>query len=690
MTIHLCRDYLTQNTTTGNRVFIPTYLSSIFLRRVLGYTYVGDTNFPINAVGNLLIATGDTTPTANAPTYPGGNTASILMNGGAVEVAIPPTVKGVQAGDVGRIMCLKSSLYPTRNSGLFTISGLSQGNTTTIAAGSNGDSLPGTGNIIHVASVTGFPSSGTLYIGAITITTTAVAMTGTYTLTVSSTLGFPTGGGTLLVLSNAGVQTVTYTATTATTFTGCTGGTGSTFNGSTVTTTNGIQTVTYSGTTTTPDPQFTGTSGGTGTMITGEPVSNKNNYVIDYRGNGDVAMTENPGLLGWYLYDKDINCPTQGANNGGSGYRGSGTSTTPRIILQSPHVLGWQVRLCNETATDTLTNFNVDQITWAPGYGGNSAGDFPTGGKHLHGAMYYDTSSATFNTCTGMGDNAGAGPQYRVTMIGDDTGQFFHAMHRRPLNAVNPESCLIAFGGFSDNEPLPLPVDNTDRLFALGNGAANNLGTGRMNQGSLSVGKYVTSNAIQGASFHLAPISCSPSLWTYVTGVTQQSGPTYDGSAGDSPFTSATELMSVDLVVGVVQTWHDVTNSVTLPYYPRAIGNLPQIKSGRTNFGDYTLTTDATSWAVSNATNASPIQITTSTTNNLVTGQTVAINGVAGNTAANGTFTVTVINNTNFTLDGSSGSGTYTSSTGTVYRGASYQHLRFGTYIPWNGPAVVP
>jgi hypothetical protein len=45
------------------------------------------------------------------------------------------------------------------------------------------------------------------------------------TLNVASTSAFPSSGS-LLVSSNAGVQTVTYTGTTSTTFTGCTGGSG--------------------------------------------------------------------------------------------------------------------------------------------------------------------------------------------------------------------------------------------------------------------------------------------------------------------------------------------------------------------------------------------------------------------------------------------------------------------------------
>jgi len=64
---------------------------------------------------------------------------------------------------------------------------------------------------------------------------------------------------------------------------------------------------------------------------------------------------------------------------------------------------------------------------------------------------------------------------------------------------------------------------------------------------------------------------------------------------------------------------------------------------------------------VSAATNASPIQITTTTAHSLVTGQTATIASVGGNTAANGNFVVTVLNSTQFTLNGTTGNGAYTS-----------------------------
>lgn len=64
---------------------------------------------------------------------------------------------------------------------------------------------------------------------------------------------------------------------------------------------------------------------------------------------------------------------------------------------------------------------------------------------------------------------------------------------------------------------------------------------------------------------------------------------------------------------------------------------------------------------ISGATNASPIVITTSAAHNYATGDTVAVNGVGGNTSANGLWTITVVSSTTYSLNGSTGSGAYTS-----------------------------
>ena len=68
----------------------------------------------------------------------------------------------------------------------------------------------------------------------------------------------------------------------------------------------------------------------------------------------------------------------------------------------------------------------------------------------------------------------------------------------------------------------------------------------------------------------------------------------------------------------------------------------------------------ATTLNITTATNATPIVITTSATHGLVTGEQIRVQNAAGNTAANGTRTVTVLGPSQFELNGSVGNGGYT------------------------------
>lgn len=64
--------------------------------------------------------------------------------------------------------------------------------------------------------------------------------------------------------------------------------------------------------------------------------------------------------------------------------------------------------------------------------------------------------------------------------------------------------------------------------------------------------------------------------------------------------------------------------------------------------------------SITGATNASPIVIT-SASHGLTTGDRVTITGVGGNTAANGTWIITRLDANTFSLNGSTGNGSYTS-----------------------------
>lgn len=64
---------------------------------------------------------------------------------------------------------------------------------------------------------------------------------------------------------------------------------------------------------------------------------------------------------------------------------------------------------------------------------------------------------------------------------------------------------------------------------------------------------------------------------------------------------------------------------------------------------------------ITDATNASPIEVTTTNPHGLITGAVVTIAGVVGNVGANGTFKITKTGASTFTLDGSTGTGAWVS-----------------------------
>jgi len=474
--------------------------------------------------------------------------------------------------------------------------------TTTIAAGSNGQSLPQA--TINVASTT---TATTTIAAASNATRLPTATAGT--ITVASTTGFPTSGN-IWVTTDAGKQLVSYTGTTATTFTGCLGGFGLMTTGNAVVagfnpnggtiyvaTSTGVQKVTYTATNAT---QFTGCSGGGGSMTTGN--------LVYFSPN--LPPAEATDSMNWYLYEKDGNAPIQGASNGNTNlqYRGNGTSTTPRLILQSPHAIAWQVRICHETVDDSGVgtggvSSECPLISFAPGYGGNASGDFAVGGPHLHTPLFYNSNSTNFQGgVVGFGDNTNIpalsnSMVYRITIAGDDDGYGVSIFGRRPGNANTPRSYFLTFG-LPPTEALPLPPNNEARLFAIGSASSTVQGN-NLNDLSWYPGIVLNGN-IQGVAMQSAigavaiPVSANVTLITYSFETGQQGSPIFDGSAGESPWVGGTELMPVDVIAGIINTWN---NSSAANYgFPRLegrfLGTIAHIREGRANFAEYTTTTD--------------------------------------------------------------------------------------------------
>jgi hypothetical protein len=244
-------------------------------------------------------------------------------------------------------------------------------------------------------------------------------------------------------------------------------------------------------------------------------------------------------------------------------------------------------------------------------------------------------------------------------MIGDGYGQSVIVYSRNTGVGTNG---ILVFG-MPSNEPVPTP-SNLDRIFCYGSAPTADFGSIILRTGStLNVG-----NSIKRGNINLAALTG----WANLDG-TSATSPLRSANAADSPFTSSTEILPIEIWSGINGDI-GLTGAATPPifYDPLFMGTAQFLRNGRTNFGDFTLTSDdVTVRNISAATNATPIQITTSTTNGLITGQTVTIYGITGNTAANGTFTITVLNNTQFTLDGSAGNGAFTGQLTTIAAGSN-------------------
>lgn len=90
---------------------------------------------------------------------------------------------------------------------------------------------------------------------------------------------------------------------------------------------------------------------------------------------------------------------------------------------------------------------------------------------------------------------------------------------------------------------------------------------------------------------------------------------------------------------------------------------------------------------ITDATNAAPIVLTSNGAHELVTGDRAHVFGVGGNTAANGTRTITVLSPTTYSLNGSTGNGAYTSG-GTWTQRAEESTVGAATWIAGDVIAV--
>jgi hypothetical protein len=330
-------------------------------------------------------------------------------------------------------------------------------------------------------------------------------------------------------------------------------------------------------------------------------IDTTNNWLfINYR-SGDLPPPETGMTWGLYATETVFNASLNYNGNGIAGtYQGQGTATQSRIILQSPSSLNWQVRIAIENTYDTAAGGGgvtpsagfSNGATCAPGFGGTVAGDFLPGGQHLHADLFYNAHSSDLFGQT-VGFWLANSNQARLYMWGDDVSGTVFAVGRTVIGGTDG---MVHFG-LCEDEELPLPPHPAQRLFVFG---ANNLGNGG-NNGIYYAGGNNTQHG--GVAFGLSnqPISCMYSTYTPLFGgtfggISGNNSIRNSPNAGDSPYIAATELVPVDMIVGTHDNFNDYYNPS--PEFQilegRRLGRAPFVRLGRSNYGYFQVTTDAT------------------------------------------------------------------------------------------------
>lgn len=121
-------------------------------------------------------------------------------------------------------------------------------------------------------------------------------------------------------------------------------------------------------------------------------------------------------------------------------------------------------------------------------------------------------------------------------------------------------------------------------------------------------------------------------------------------------------------VLGSGGAWAPTTEAATIPYaHAFQVGDILVAKRPTLS------STQSGTKNMTDASNTSPIVVTTATAHGLVAGDNVSVEGVEGNTAANGTWEVGVVSSpTTFELVGSEGDGSYVSGTGVWWTNVSF------------------
>lgn len=321
--------------------------------------------------------------------------------------------------------------------------------------------------------------------------------------------------------------------------------------------------------------------------VTGVDTAN-NQFIMGLRGEPPVAESG----LGWRLHPAENSFSFANGSNGNTGqYRGrTSAASTARIIMQSPHASAWQVRLTYETAADlSSTQIVRTKATVAPGYGGDSFGDFPVGGFHLHGALFFNTTNSAYTSLVVGINPTDASGLCRYYIWGDDsTGTM--VICTRQVDTGNTANNIAAWG-LPEDEQYPNDTVPARRLFVYGCTNIFNGATGDINFRSGPAQQY--GHSVVNFGYSGQPVMGAISTYGYLSG--QQSlgnGPRYSGNGSDNAFLAQTELQTVDILAGMWDYGDFNGQGQSLLLEPRRVGRFPIARMGRQNIGNFTTSTD--------------------------------------------------------------------------------------------------
>ena len=327
------------------------------------------------------------------------------------------------------------------------------------------------------------------------------------------------------------------------------------------------------------------------TAVTASLVSGTG-LTIDYRSS--EFPPQESGSLVWRVYESELAVSSSwlSGSNGSTGYNSRGSAANTRVMFNT--TAGYNLRLSLESHTDQSGTV-PGGFTIAPGAGAVGQADFDNLAGHLHGPMWFDTTSSLYR-----GLAVGLSPQVSggVDGLGWTTGQWrFYAAGDTLKSTIVCFTRNVSFTtggngwcvfGIPEDEPQPVSQNIIDRLFVVGFGTALPNLTWRSG--------FFNDGHTQGVAWSRYGFP-APCVMSSYADIRNQDPHVRDlSTANDTPFLGMTELVDVELFGGTMTsslaatTTLGVTASAVVPYAPRRVGRMPIVRQGRSNYAQWALT----------------------------------------------------------------------------------------------------